>query len=172
MSNVSAGRPIISLLVFLISVFFFSINSNFLANYLDIKNVDVRPSVSSTLTVINGALKENPILGIGPNRFSAAWSMYKPLPINQTIFWDANFNFGFGLIPSLLATTGILGILSWLLLAVFILLSILKAAANAIKIKNTALNYLLLSSAAAAAYLLIFNFVYVPSLAPLALFFV
>ena len=172
MSNVSAGRPIISLLVFLISVFFFSINSNFLANYLDIKNVDVRPSVSSTLTVINGALKENPILGIGPNRFSAAWSMHKPTAINQTIFWDANFNFGFGLIPSLLATTGILGILSWLLLAVFILLSILKAAANAIKIKNTALNYLLLSSAAAAAYLLIFNFVYVPSLAPLALFFV
>lgn len=98
--------------------------------------------------------------------------MYKPTAINQTIFWDANFNFGFGFIPSLLATTGILGVLSWLLLAVFILLSVLKAAVNSLKAKNVVWNYLLLSGAAAALYLLIFNFVYVPSLAPLVLFFV
>ena len=59
-------------------------------------------------------LKEDPILGIGPNRFSSAWSMYKPLEINSTVFWDVPFNSGSGALPTFFATNGLLGILTWL----------------------------------------------------------
>jgi len=40
--------------------------------------------------------------------------LYKPVPINRTSFWDVSFDAGRGFIPTLVSTTGVLGILSWL----------------------------------------------------------
>ena len=71
--------------------------------------LEVRPSFDSTLSITKSALRDNALLGTGPNRFEDAWRQYKNPVINQTIFWNTSFSGGSGYIPTILATTGIAG---------------------------------------------------------------
>ncbi len=88
---------------------------------LGISNLDVRPTIGTTWTVAKGALSQNLLLGVGPNQFSRAWLMYKPADINQSIFWDTDFSSGFGLLPTYLATVGVVGVAAWIFfLALFL----------------------------------------------------
>lgn len=167
-----ASKPFMSLSVALAAVFFILINSGFVGNYLGIKNTDIRPAVSSTVEVVKASLKTDPLLGAGPNRFSFVWTLYKPALINQTQFWNIDFSFGFSLIPSFVATSGILGGLSWLLLFILILISVIRAIQTNLSSKNALLSHILLSCAAAALYLWVFNFVYVAGFVLVALSFV
>lgn len=114
--------PVFPFAVILLSLFFFmssGIIGGLLPTKLGIVNNEVSPSFISTMSVTKSVLKADPIFGLGPNRFSDAWALYKPVAVNQTLFWDIAFNSGYGLLFTLAATTGILGILSW---AVFLLL--------------------------------------------------
>lgn len=116
--------PLLSLLIVLISLFFFmsaSFIGGILPAKLKISNNEVGPSFTSTMSVTKSVLRTDPIFGLGPNRFGDAWALYKPAAINTTQFWDVSFNSGSGLLPTLTATTGLLGILSWVIfLALFI----------------------------------------------------
>jgi len=76
--------------------------------------IEVRPSWSSTFEITQQALKEDPILGSGPNTFFYDWMRFKPKSINDTIFWNTRFQSGASYLASMVATTGILGILSFL----------------------------------------------------------
>ena len=49
-------------------------------------------------------------MGTGPNTFVYDWLKFKPVAVNNTIFWNARFSSGFGYLPSMTATTGLLGI--------------------------------------------------------------
>jgi hypothetical protein len=86
----------------------------YLPSKLQLSNFEISPSFGATMSVTKAALMKDPVLGIGPNRFGDIWSMYKPIGINSTQFWDTRFDFGSGLLPTLVSTTGILGILSLL----------------------------------------------------------
>ena len=79
------------------------------------------------MLITKDALKKDPLLGIGPNRFAELWAMYKPVSINSSIFWDVSFNSGSGIIPTFGATTGYLGILSWLVFFVMFVLTGVKS---------------------------------------------
>jgi len=109
--------PTFAFATLIISLFFF-MSGNFVGGYLPnlfkISNNEITPSVTSTFSVAKGVYGKNPVLGIGPNRFADAWAMYKPNSVNSTQFWDVSFNAGSGLIPTFVATTGFLGLLSWL----------------------------------------------------------
>lgn len=116
--------PTFSLVIVIISLFFLMFTrflGGALPNALGIVNVEVNPSVETTLGITKDVIKSNPVLGSGPNTFNESWSLHKPLIINQSQFWNTSFVSGFGLIPTFMATTGILGIIIWL---VFILLFI------------------------------------------------
>ncbi|MEK7564331.1 MAG: hypothetical protein AAB510_02045 [Patescibacteria group bacterium] len=107
-----------SFIVVLIALFFFMAPLSWsvkLPNELGIQNAEVNPSIISTLSVAKSVIKENPVLGFGPNRFAEAWALFKPSAINKTFFWDVFFISGAGLIPTFVATTGIVGILAWLM---------------------------------------------------------
>ena len=88
---------------------------------LNITSIEVGPSFESTLSVGKASLAKDPIFGIGPNKFSEIWSLYKPETINSTQFWDTVFGVGTGLVPTLALTTGILGILAWLAFIIMLL---------------------------------------------------
>ena len=110
--------PVFSFAVFLISLFFFmsaNLIGGILPTKLDVINNEVSPSLSSTLSITKSVIKAHPVLGMGPNRFTEAWALYKPSVINSTQFWDVSFNSGSGLIPTIISTTGLLGLLSWVL---------------------------------------------------------
>ena len=109
--------PTFSFVVILVALLFFvsgQFVGSMLPNRLGLANAEVSPSLSATLEVARLALKTDPLLGIGPNRFGIAWSMYKPIEINSTAFWDVSFGSGSGLLPTFMATLGYLGVLVWL----------------------------------------------------------
>ena len=116
--------PLVSFLVVIVSLLFF-ISPNFIGGVvpgrLQISTNDVSPSLPTTLSITKGVLSRDPVFGIGPNRFGEAWSMYKPKSINNTQFWNASFESGSGLLPTLTATSGGLGILAWIIFLVLLL---------------------------------------------------
>jgi tetratricopeptide (TPR) repeat protein len=75
--------------------------------------IEVRPSLTATFDIMKHVYAENPVTGIGPNRFADAWRLYKNPAINTTLFWDAAFDGGSGYIPTAFVTTGILGMIAW-----------------------------------------------------------
>ncbi len=170
--------PIISLIVLLISVIFILIRGNIYSagndlfnvpffNKLVVSNVEVRPSWMTTFDVAKSALRSDPIFGVGPNRFATEWLEAKPSEINSTIFWATDFNYGIGLVPTFLTTTGILGTLAWVVFFLLFLYMGFKALFT--KTEDSFLGYVSVSSFILATYLWIFAYIYVPS-APLLIF--
>jgi hypothetical protein len=137
--------PLASSIVVLISFLFFlnplipipiygpTYLENFIPNHLQISNAEISPSLGATASITKAVLLKNPLLGIGPNRFGEAWSMYKPLAINNTQFWDVSFDSGSGLLPTLVATTGSLGILAWLIFLILFLIIGVRSVFSSIK---------------------------------------
>jgi len=73
-----------------------------------------------TLDVAVGAIKQNPLFGIGTNHFSQNYLQYKPTEINMGDAWGVEFNYGFGLIPTLVIEQGLLGLILWILFFAFL----------------------------------------------------
>ena len=111
----SFGLVLVSLL-FLISSGFIG---GSLSEALGTQRVEVRPNLPSTLEVAKGIVSESPVLGIGPNRWADAWSMYKSDSINATRFWDVPFSVGSGSLLTYASLGGALTFVSWLLLVFF-----------------------------------------------------
>jgi len=86
--------------------------SSFLSNMLKISSFDVRPGLQSTLDIVQNQYQHNAITGAGPNKFAELWAFYKPMDINVSDFWATDFSYGYGFVPSVAATVGILGVLS------------------------------------------------------------
>ena len=152
--------PIISFVVVMLSLLFFMSGQfigNIIPSRLQLSNTEISPSFGATMSVTKGVLSKDPIFGLGPNRFNTAWSMYKPQSINDTQFWDVVFGSGSGLIPTFLATTGILGILAWLVFLVLFLVGGAKSVFSNIKDK---VNWEMLAFFVLSLYLFIASFFY------------
>ncbi|HYC83324.1 MAG TPA: tetratricopeptide repeat protein, partial [Candidatus Paceibacterota bacterium] len=76
--------------------------------------IEVRPSFGGTVDIAEQTLKRSPLFGAGPNHFALEWIKYKPASVNQTQFWNANFDAGVGTLTTVPVTTGLLGVLAWL----------------------------------------------------------
>lgn len=128
--------PLFSFFITMVALFFFmsgNLIGGILPDRLGISNNEVSPSLSATMSVTKAVIKHNPVFGIGPNRFDEAWANYKPAAINGTAFWDVSFSSGSGLLPTLLATTGILGILAWVVFFVLFIISGVKSIFSSIR---------------------------------------
>jgi len=116
--NASRGISKLGIAVFVVATLFVLFNSqvgNFMSKNLGITQIEARPSFSSTFLVSKDSLERSPGFGAGPNRFSIEWGKSKPIPVNNTIFWETPFNYGIGVIPTMLVTNGALGFVSWLI---------------------------------------------------------
>ncbi len=152
--------PVFSFTIVIISLLFLMSNQfvgRFLPDYLGVSNIEVRPSLGVTMSITKDVLKENPVLGLGPNKFGEAWAMYKPQEINSTQFWDIFFDSGSGLLPTFASTTGYLGILAWL--AFFILFIIAGVKSIFLSIKNNT-NWEIVAFFVASLYLFVSSFFY------------
>ncbi|MBI5787108.1 MAG: tetratricopeptide repeat protein [Candidatus Niyogibacteria bacterium] len=106
---------------FLLAVLFFiqiPTLSSAALSYLGIQSIEIRPSWSSSWSVIQKTLEENTALGSGPGTFVYDWLRYKPAAVNLSPFWAVRFSTGFGFWPSALAMTGVLGLVAFLFLFV------------------------------------------------------
>ena len=156
--------PFYSVVVFFISVVFIIWGSTlgaYLSNQLKVTNVDVRPSLVTTVDIARNTLKNQPFFGSGPNSFISQWQSYKPDEITNTVFWNTDFTYGMGLIPTFAVTTGIVGILSWIIFLGFYIYFGIKFLFA--KIEDIFFKYLIASSFFVSLYLWIMACVYVPS---------
>lgn len=85
---------------------------NAIGKIVQVDYAEVVPSVEGTIGIAKKVYEENALLGIGPNRFTDAWRLYKDPAINQTIFWDTDFSSGNGFVSTLFVNLGLLGGLS------------------------------------------------------------
>ncbi|MDE1988473.1 MAG: tetratricopeptide repeat protein [Patescibacteria group bacterium] len=169
--NYPSGRkkiPYFILFIFIISAVFIvdgfrsnRIIGNSIAGYFKISQIEVRPSFQGTSEVLKASFKENPVLGLGPNNFSNSWLLFKPDGINNTIFWNFDFSYGFSLILTFITATGILGMISWILFFGLFLYAGFKYVFA--KISDPFSRYLTVSSFLASLYLWVFSVLYVPS---------
>lgn len=152
--------PLVSLVVVIVSLLFFisgQFIGNILPNRLQISNTEVGPSLGATMSVTKGVLMKDPVFGIGPNRFGEAWSTYKPAVINNTQFWDISFDAGSGLLPTLTATTGGLGVISWVLFLVLFLVVGARSVFSSIK---NGVNWEMMAFFVLSLYLFVSSFLY------------
>jgi tetratricopeptide (TPR) repeat protein len=117
--------PAAPFVVLLVSLFFFLANpiaGGFLSSKLHISQTEIRPLLITTLAVDGQALRNHPLVGVGPSRFSNAWFLYQPKNIIATQFWDTSFSSGFSYLTSIPATLGIFGILPMLAFIILFLM--------------------------------------------------
>ncbi|MEX2029012.1 MAG: hypothetical protein WD963_00830 [Candidatus Paceibacterota bacterium] len=128
--------PAFSFIIMTLALLFFMSGQfigGVLPNRLGLLDTEIRPSLGSTMSVTQSVLKESPILGIGPNKFGEAWAMYRPIAVNVTDFWNIAFNSGSGLLPTLTATSGMLGILAWIIFFILLVANGVKSIFSSIK---------------------------------------
>lgn len=143
---------------------------NFLSTKLGTNNIEARPSWQSTFSVSKSTFLEEPVLGVGPNRFNTAWLTHKPQAVNSSIFWDTDFSYGVGFIPSTLVTVGALGFLVWIVMFGLFSYEGYKSVFLAGQAKNW--NFFLLTSFVSTLYLWILALVYPPNMVILSLAFI
>lgn len=164
------------LVIFLISTVFIIAGARIgdkVSSYLNITQVDVVPTWQATTGIAKGVVMSGSpirfVFGAGPNRFVNEWNLFKPSAVNSSIYWNTDFNSGVGLIPSSAITTGLLGLLAWIVfLGLFVYVgfrSILSYEGDDTK------KYIIMSSFFVALYLWVLNIFYVPSLVIIVLTF-
>ena len=157
--------PTASLIVMIVCLLFL-IGSNSLgvlvSRYVNVYNPDIRPSASATLDIGWHAIKHNPFFGTGPNTFNIDWSLWKPAVVKNTLYWNTDFTNGVGLIPTYLATTGIVGIAAWVLFLFMFMVRGTQALKFAFQ-KSTS-NYFLMTSFIFSLYGFMVMILYTPSI--------
>jgi tetratricopeptide (TPR) repeat protein len=115
-----------------ISALFLLFGSSFnsgLTKVFPVSSLEVRPSFSSTLEVIGKARDGSlgrALIGTGPNTFGESWLEHKPAEVNQSLFWNLDFNVGFSTIVTAFGTVGLLGVLAWLVPLLLVGLGVIR----------------------------------------------
>ncbi|MCK5416472.1 hypothetical protein KAI92_03535 [Candidatus Parcubacteria bacterium] len=128
--------PFASFLVLII----FLVLGNFSIGRLNLP-AEVSLSRSASWGITKNALRENPMFGSGPSTFYYNFSKFKKDNFNYTQFWNMRFNGATGILYDLLATVGILGVLSIVIVG---LISLSVSFLTLIKSKDNELNSILL----------------------------
>jgi len=76
--------------------------------------------------ITKDSLKAKPILGSGPATFSYDFSLFRPETFNQNQYWAIRFDKAGSEVMERIATTGILGFISWLIIAVVFTVKLLS----------------------------------------------
>lgn len=121
--------PIAAAVVSVLFLLFGTSLNTGLTKMFPVSSLEVRPSYSSTLGIINEARDgsfSRVLVGTGPNTFGQQWIMHKPAEVNQTAFWGLDFNVGFSTLVTALGSVGLLGVLAWLIPAFLVLAALVR----------------------------------------------
>lgn len=112
--------------------------------HLDIP-AEVAPSFQASWSIARKSLEQMPIVGSGPGTWIYDYASYREQLVNQSPFWNVRFDRAFSFFLTLIATTGIVGVVLWLML---IISGIVKSARHLLKEKDDDVWY---------AYLIVFS---------------
>ncbi len=140
-----------------------SLNLN-LTNIFPVSSLEVRPSYSSTMGIVNaarGGSFERVLVGTGPNTFGESWLKLKPQEVNQSAFWNLDFNVGFSTFITSLGTVGLIGLLAWLIPLFLVLAALVRVIRLGVLTREDRL--VAISMSLASLFLLFSIILYVPS---------
>ncbi len=143
---------------------------NFISKYINVSSPEIRPSIVTTSQIALKSIKHNPLFGTGPNTFVIDWSLWQPKDIAQTVFWNTDFNEGFSTLSTFVVTTGILGLLAWIIF--FVVFVIRGTQSLRVALKDPLSNYFILATFMISLYCWITFIVYTPNILMLMLAFV
>lgn len=153
-------EPLFVILVGIVFMYSTSVPT-YVLDKLNIRQAEVRLTWATTMQIASHTLSEKPVFGSGPNHFVNQWSLYKPSDVNNTMFWNIDFNSGAGTIPSALVTLGALGGLFWI---IFLFVYFFEGIRGMRKINAEASHhYLAVSSFVSATYFWLVNIFYTPT---------
>lgn len=137
-----------------------------------ITEVEVRPSWQGTLDVGRQSLgaPSSLLFGTGPNSFVREWGEHKPAGVNATPFWNSDFNYGVGIIPTSVFTAGLFGTIAWGAI-VFVLLGLAWRFVRELRPLSTS-RTLFGVLLAGVGFLVAFHFIYTPGPAVTSLMFI
>lgn len=101
---------------FVVAVLLFFINTPIVSRL----PAEIMPSVSASSSIARQTLQEAPLLGSGPSTFVFDYAKYKPEGVNETQLWDVKFDRSASRVLTMLTTTGLFGIISWIFIVVFV----------------------------------------------------
>ncbi|MBT3282685.1 tetratricopeptide repeat protein [bacterium] len=162
-----------SSIVLIISIMFIVAGSFFggyTSSLFSVSQIEARPSWQSTVDITKQTYSESLLFGSGPNTFSSQWTKLKPQSINNTLFWNIDFESGVGFVPTSFVTTGLVGGLAWIAFFVFLLYSGFKNLIVS-AIEDRASYYLSVSLFLGAIYLWVFTIIYIPNVVIVTLAF-
>lgn len=81
---------------------------------------ELMPSIRASAETSLKTLQESPLLGSGPSTYTFDFAKHKPKEINLTPFWNIKIDRSAIRALTMLATVGLLGVISWLFLALFL----------------------------------------------------
>ncbi|MFH0928217.1 MAG: tetratricopeptide repeat protein [bacterium] len=123
---------------------------------------EVSPSLKSSWGIAKQALRDNPLLGSGPATYIYDYAKYRALDVNTTMFWNVRFDRANSHIMTLLATTGILGTVLFLVL---LLSALIRGALFLIKTQENEKRHMTLMLYVAFAALVVSKFLYASNMA-------
>lgn len=129
---------------------------------VQIQHLEVRPSLEATLTIAQRALSgSDAFTGVGPALFEHVWPAFRPLSVLTSNFWNVDFRYGFGLLPTFVVTTGLIGAVSWVLFALSLVWVTVRAFR--VRVEQPQDQFLLTAGAASMWFLWVVSAVYLPS---------
>jgi tetratricopeptide (TPR) repeat protein len=146
--------------VSLIGIFFGGLINGYAGKHQNITWNDVRPSFATTVRVAQKNLVHNFATGYGPNSFGLGWSLAKPPAVAGSVLAGSDFTVGYSYVTSLIATSGLLGALLWIVFFGILGYSILKRLAQGFE--NSLDRYFVISLAGIISFLSVIAWVAVP----------
>lgn len=96
---------------------------------LGVEELEIRPSAQATVEIMRATYAQSTfttLVGSGPATFNEQWLLHKPAEINLSQFWNIDFFSGFGAIPTMFITLGVVGGLALLLLPLLALITLVR----------------------------------------------
>ncbi len=153
--------PVIILLILVVTIYRGPQVLGSIIQKMNIVHSEVYLPWQTTLQVTASTIQNYPLFGVGSNGFSQAYLAYKPLVINSTNAWGTEFTYGVGLVPTFIASHGVVGSILWVLLFVFFGIIATKVLKNLPS--DSEKRFMLVSSFMSSVFLWILSFITVPS---------
>ncbi len=110
--RVAPWYSLISFIVILVGILFGSAILGLTGKSGILAYQEIYPSLSATVQAGVVSFKERPLTGVGLGSFDYLWNQIKPVQLSGTSSGATEFSSGYSFITTILATTGVLGIIA------------------------------------------------------------
>lgn len=126
-STYEKGRPapwysLIAFIIVLVGFLFGSVIMSPISKVRPLAYRELYPNARATMQAGFASLKERPITGVGLSGFDHAWNKVKPVSLSGSNSGATEFSTGYSFASTIVATTGIIGLLVFLALVLLFLI--------------------------------------------------